>query len=490
MKLLKASSVFLMLGMSLWSCTPKNNGEKTALADVQSVSNEKNSLIKEVAATPPMGWNSFDAYDCRINEKEYLETVDFMAENLLDAGWEYAVIDYVWFNHEPGNWNNPKRRFGHPDVRLDKDGVPIDKLVMDEYGRLLPSEERFPSAKNGVGFKKLAEYVHSKGMKFGIHIMRGIPREAYYNELPIKGTKYTAKDIGEPWDTCPWQNNMFGVDPTKPGAQEYYNSIFELYAEWGVDFIKADDMMVPPYHKGEIEMMRKAIDNSGRPMVLSLSCGEAPLSRANHLAENANMWRISADFWDKWSSLEHNFELLEEWSSHIQPHHWPDGDMLPIGHLSMNGRPHGPDRMSQFTKPEHYTLLTLWSIVRSPLMMGGDLMTTEQWVIDMLKNKDVYYINQHSTDNRQVYRKENAACWIAKDEKSEDRFVALFNLKDKTSKVNFDAEYEYMRELYNVTDIWTGESVGQVEGTLEVTIPAHGARLFRFSEVSKDLANK
>ena len=232
-----------------------------------------------VAPRPPMGWNSFDAYDCRINEKEFRDVVDFMDIHLKKYGWEYAVIDYIWFNPAPGNWDNPKRRFGHPDIRLNTDGSPIDKLVMDEFGRLLPSVERFPSAAKGQGFKPLADLVHRKGMKFGIHIMRGIPRQAYYENTPIKGTKYRAKDIAEPWDNCNWCNNMFGIDPTKPGAQAYYDSIFELYAAWGVDFIKADDTMYPPYHKGEIEMMHKAIEKCGRPMVLSLSCGEAPLSQ-------------------------------------------------------------------------------------------------------------------------------------------------------------------------------------------------------------------
>ncbi|MEH0152747.1 glycoside hydrolase family 27 protein [Limibacter armeniacum] len=449
----------------------------------------KKTLVHDVAATPPMGWNSFDAYDCRINEEEFKATVDFMADNLLEYGWNYAVVDYVWFNHAPGNWDNPDRRFGHPDVRLDENGIPIDKLEMDEYGRLLPSVKRFPSAVEGKGFKQLADYVHGRGMKFGIHIMRGISRQAYYENLPIKGTEFTAQDISEPWDTCPWQNNMFGVDPTKPGAQEYYNALFELYAEWGVDFIKADDMMVPPYHKGEIEMMRKAIDNSGRPMVLSLSCGEAPLSQARHLETNANMWRISADFWDNWESLEHNFELLEEWSSYIQPHHWPDADMLPIGKLSLNNRPHGPERMSQFTEAEHYTLLTLWSISRSPLMMGGDLLSSPDWVIKLLQNHEVYNVNQKSVDNRQVYRKNGHACWVATDPDTGDRYVALFNLRNEESLVTFETEYEYMRKKYKVRDLWEGKEVGTVENDFAVKIPSHGAKLYRFSAVN-DVASR
>ena len=438
----------------------------------------------KVAPTPPMGWNSFDAYDCRINEKEFKQTVDFMAENLLEFGWEYAVIDYVWFNDEPGNWNNPNKRFGHPNIRLDKNGLPLDTLVMDNYGRLLPSVKRFPSAANGKGFKAIADYVHAKGMKFGIHIMRGIPREAYYNNLPIKGTKYIAKDIAEPFDTCEWQNNLFGVDASKPGAQEYYNSIFELYAAWGVDFIKADDMMFHPYHKGEIEMIQKAIQNCGRPMVLSLSCGEAPLGRAEHLKENATMWRVSADFWDKWKDLNHSFDLLNAWSSHIGPDSWPDADMIPFGHISLNNRPHGPERMSLFTPEEHKTLMTLFSIARSPLIIGADLLSTPKETIDTyFRNAEVLAVNQNSTDNRQVFKNDKYAIWTATDPKSGDRYIAMFNLSDKPSKVRFDLEDESLRGNFKVRDLWNKKEIGTVNGKLEIDLGIHDAALFRFTSV-------
>jgi alpha-galactosidase len=447
------------------------------------ISKKPMALNRAIANTPPMGWNSFDAYDCRINEQEFKSTVDFMHNKLLKFGWEYAVIDYCWFNDEPGKYSNMpgSRRFGHPNIRLNADGSPLDTLVMDEYGRLLPSIVRFPSAKNGKGFKAIADYVHSKGMKFGIHIMRGIPREAYYNNLPIKGTKYTAKDIAEPWDTCGWQNNLFGVDASKPGAQEYYNSLFELYAAWEVDFIKADDMMYPPYHKGEIEMISKALANCGRPMILSLSCGEAPLSQAEHVSEFSHMWRISADFWDKWESLKHNFDLMNAWSPFIKQGKWPDADMLPIGRLSLNNRPHGPERMSNFTVPEHYTLMTLWSIAKSPLMIGADLLRDTEGIMPFLTNADVLHVNQHSADNRQVFKNENYAIWIATEPGTGNRYAALFNLADKDRKVTFDLELENLRGKFKLKDLWSGADKGLVEGKLESTIPPHGAALFKLT---------
>ena len=468
----------IVCSIALLSCGSKEKKDTPTVK--QEVVKEKTVL----AATPPMGWNSCDAYDCRINESEFKATVDYMAENLLQYGWEYAVIDYIWWHPEPGNWDTPRRK-GHPDIRYKEDGSPLfpEETTIDEYGRLLPSIERFPSAANGKGFRPIADYVHSKGMKFGIHIMRGIHRVAAYNATPIMGSKATAKDIAEPFDTCGWCNHMFGVDASKEGAQEYYNSLFNLYAEWGVDFIKADDTMFPPYHKEEIEMMRKAIDQCGRPMVLSLSCGEAPVSRGKHLKENANMWRISGDFWDNWESLKHNFDLLNAWSPFIGEGHWPDADMLPIGKISLQDRPHGSERMSNFTMPEHYTLMSLWSIAKSPLMMGGDLLTTPESTMKFLKNEEILYVNQHSVDNRQVIKNDGQGVWIATDPKNGDKFIGLFNLSEKAKEVKFTLEAEGLRGKFNVRDLWDNKDLGTISTTLRANIDSHGGRIFRLTKV-------
>jgi hypothetical protein len=407
-----------------------------------------------------------------------------MAAYLLPFGWNYAVIDYIWWHPEPGNWDTPRRK-GHPNIRYRSPGEPLEPEFtrMDEFGRLIPAVERFPSARDGKGFKPIADYVHSKGMKFGIHIMRGVHRYAVFQEKPVKGTAYTMKDIAEPWDTCGWCNHMWGVDPSKPGAQEYYNSLFELYAEWGVDFIKADDTMFPPYHKGEIEMIRKAIDQCGRPMVLSLSCGEAPPGMAAHLKANANMWRISADFWDEWESLEHSFDLLNTWSSHVQPNTWPDADMLPIGKLSLDDRPHGPERMTKFTVPEQYTLLTLWCVARSPLMIGADLLSMDEQTLSLLTNKEVLNVNQSSTDNRQVVQRNGSCVWIATDPDTGDRYIALFNLSNKEAEIAFDLELEHLRGTYQVRDLWAKSDLGQIEQMLSAKLPPHGAGLFRLKKL-------
>jgi alpha-galactosidase len=334
--------------------------------------------------------------------------------------------------------------------------------------------------------------VHDRGLKFGIHIMRGIHRAAVYYNTPIKGTSYTAGQIGEPWDTCDWCNHMFGVDPTQPGAQEYYNSLFELYAEWGVDYIKADDVLRPVYHRGETELIRNAIEHCGRPMVLSLSPGEAPLSDARHLSKNAHMWRISADLWDEWEDIEHNFELLEEWSSWTGPGNWPDADMIPVGRISLDGRPHGPERMTMLTWNEQGTLMSLWCMARSPLMIGADLVTLPDSTLELLSNDEVLYVNQRSIQNRQVLRldwrkvrhgdRKYYAVWTAEDPENGDRFVGLFNLLDEESEVCFDLEWEMLRGKYLARDLWQKKDIGTVEGKLCTPLGAHGAAIYRLSK--------
>ena len=182
----------------------------------------------KLAMTPPMGWNSWDCFGLDVNEAEIKENAKYMATHLKEYGWEYIVVDLGWYAPEVTTTNYKKKN------------IP---MITDEFGRLIPVEERFPSSAGGKGFKPLADYIHSLGLKFGIHIMRGIARQAYFQKSKIMGSKATAYDIAEPFDTCNWCNNMYGVDASKEGAQEYYNSIFKLYAEWGVDFIKADDTM-------------------------------------------------------------------------------------------------------------------------------------------------------------------------------------------------------------------------------------------------------
>jgi hypothetical protein len=357
-----------------------------------------------------MGWNSWDAFGTTVTEAQVKAQADFMAEHLLPHGWRILTVDIQWY--EPG-------ASGHT-YRADA------PLVMDEWGRLLPAPNRFPSAAGGAGFEPLAAYVHAKGLQFGIHLMRGIPRLAVAQNLPVKGAAARAADIASRSSVCPWNPDMYGVDVDKPGAQAYYDSVFELVASWGVDFVKVDDISRPYHdHEREIEAIRHAIDRTRRPIVLSLSPGETALTAAEHVKRHANMWRISDDFWDTWPALREQFGRLARWNPHRGPGHWPDADMLPLGVLDL-GR-----RSTHFTADEQRTLLTLWSIARSPLIHGGDMTKTDAATLALLTNDEVIAVDQHSEGNRPLFEREGMVAWTADAPASADRYLALFNTRDR-----------------------------------------------------------
>jgi alpha-galactosidase len=366
------------------------------------------------APTPPMGWNSWDCFGSTVTEQEVIANADYMADHLKTFGWQYIVIDIRWFveNDKAHGYN-------------EKDPV----ICLDEYGRLVPAVNRFPSSAGGKGFKPLAEYIHNLGLKFGIHIMRGIPRLAVEKNTPVFGTKWTARDIYSTKNISAWLRDMYTVDAGKPGAQEYYNSLFKLYASWGVDFIKIDDIAWP-YHKDEIELVRKAIDQCGRPIVLSLSPGPTPLEDAPHVSTHANMWRIVGDFWDNWQQLDEHFPLFEKWIPYSSPGHWPDGDMLPLGRIGIRAE-QGDPRMADFTEDEQTTLMSLFAVCRSPLMFGGNLPDNDQFTLSLITNDEALSVLQRSRNNRLLFDNGEQIAWTADDSGSNDKYVALFYVDRK-----------------------------------------------------------
>ena len=360
------------------------------------------------APAPPLGWNSWDIFGTTVTEQQIKEQADAMAEHLLPSGYQYLTVDIQWYEPES------KRHFYNPNA----------ELTMDAYGRLTPGLKKFPSAAGGKGFKPLADDVHSKGLKLGIHIMRGIPRQAVEKNLPVPGTNVRAADIALTGSTCPWNPDMYGVDATREEGRAYYRSIIEMYAEWGVDYIKVDDISRPydVVQKAEIDAIREAIDLTGRPIVLSLSPGATPLSAGEHVMRNANLWRITDDFWDRWELLYAMFERLDAWTLYRGPGHYPDADMLPIGVIDF-GRP------TKFTPDEHYTLMSLWAIARSPLIFGGDMTQLDPFTKEMLTNPNMLKVNRESTNNRQISRDRDLIVWAADIPGSPDKYVALFNAR-------------------------------------------------------------
>jgi len=429
----------------------------------------------EFAATPPMGWNSYDYYDTTVTEQDVKANADYMAAHLKEHGWEYIVVDIEWYAHNAGS------------RREEWQYIPFEEVEMDEYSRLLPDTARFPSAAGGKGFAPLAGYVHSLGLKFGIHIMRGIPRNAAHRHTKIYGTDVTADRIANPYSISRWNPDMYGVDASKKGAQEYYDSIFALYAEWGVDYVKCDDIcntnMYPdnPYSaREEVEMLHKAIMKTERPIVLSLSPGPALIEEAWHYETYANMWRITDDFWDKWELLLNMFERCELWQKHVDKGCFPDCDMLPLGWL---GKGFGHEWYTNFTKEEQVTMMTLWCIFRSPLMLGCELTKLDEWTTGLLTNDKVLRLLKKSCGARQVERDAVHAVWFSKDAEEENVFyLAMFNFADETKEIAAELKELGLERGILGEELWTGQAAVQTGGKVCAEIPAHGAVLYRLEQ--------
>ena len=411
-----------------------------------------------------MGWNSWDCYGAAVTEDIVRKNAEFMAKNLKQYGWEYVVVDI--------QWSAPNARSHEYD--------PFTELCMDEYSRLIPAENRFPSSAGGKGFAPLAEYVHSLGLKFGIHIMRGIPRQAVHRNTKIKGTDKTAREIAKTASICAWNTDMYGVDPEKEGARAYYDSIFELYASWGVDFIKCDDIARElPHEEAELVMLSESLRSCGRDMVLSLSPGAALLEKAELYKQVSDMWRITDDFWDKWELLYAMFERAEKWCTHSGAGHWPDADMLPIGPILQD---YDAANRTKFTENEQITMLTLWSIFRSPLMIGGEMTGFDGFTMSLLTNEEILKMHKNARHSHQVWRREingsEYILWTAANAEGGGYF-ALFNAGEKNGTVKLDLADLEAADKLDCTELWSGEKA-VFDGFAEISVPSHGVKAFRF----------
>ena len=420
----------------------------------------------EIAETPPMGWNSYDCFSYAVNETEVQSNADFMVKNLKKLGWEYVVIDYVW--------SCPRLA---PDFALNQDKDLKPRLNMDENGRLLPDLARFPSSSGGKGFGPLAESLHKKGLKFGIHLMRGIPRQAVVEKSPILGSSFTAADAYTNQQPCGWLNHMWGLDMSKPASQAYLDSIFKLYAQWGVDFVKVDDLS-NPYSSAEVEGYRLAIQHCGRPIVLSLSPGPTPLGQGNHVTQYANMWRLLGDLWDTWDQLDGAFRPIAEWTPYRGAGHWPDPDMLPLGRLRKYGPSTGPANTdSRLTKEEARTMMTLWAVSKSPLMFGGNLPDTDPYTLSLITNPEVLNVNQHSSGNHPLSNGLRPM-WAADTKDPRLKILAVFNRSDKPATIAVRLSDLGVRAC-NVRDIWQRKDLGPANEILTAKVAAHGAMMYQ-----------
>ncbi len=454
------------------------------------------------AQTPPMGWNSWDCYGAGVWQTDVLANADYMAINLKPHGWNLITVDIQWY--EP---------LAHT-TEYRKDAI----LETDTNGRLLPAPNRFPLTAATHSFKPLADYLHARGLKFGLHLMRGIPRQAVDRDnAPILGTGYHAADIADKKHICFWNGDMYGVDMSKPGAQAYYDSVFAQMAAWDLDFVKVDDLAG---HEAEIEAVRRAIDKCGRPIVFSISPGGSSVAHGEFVSTNANMWRISGDFWDSWGALYSQFSRMNNWTPFRAAGHWPDADMIPFG----NVRAWTADGWTHFTPDEHYTLMSLWCIGRSPLILGGNLPKNDDFTVSLLTNDEVIAVNQNSINNKQLFNTNHHVGWVADVPGSKDKYVAVFNLSPApppgrsrrgnpvemadqssgastvtpTNAVDLAAAAVAAKlpvsipvsladigitSPVKVRDLWTHKNLGTFTGTFAPVINSHGAGLYRVTPV-------
>ena len=422
------------------------------------------------AQTPPMGWNSYDYYDTTVNESQIKANADYMAKHLKEYGWEYIIIDIQWYAHNAGSM---RKKFQY---------IPFSELEIDEYSRLQPDPKRFPSSINGAGFAPLAKYIHSLGLKFGIHIMRGIPRTAAHNHTKIKDCSVTADMIADPSSICGWNPDMYGVRNTSEG-QAYYDSLIELYASWGVDFIKCDDICntnIYPENqysaKHEIKMLAKAIQKCGRPIVLSLSPGPALIDKAWHYEKYANMWRITDDFWDNWTLLKDMFYRCELWQNHVSEGCYPDCDMLPLGYL---GKGFGEERVTNFTKDEQQTMMTLWCLFGSPLMLGAEMTKLDDFTLSLLTNKKVLAMLTPDCKPKQISLDDTKAIWFASNNKTNKKYVALFNLSDEIANISVNLEeLDILKTEVTLTDLWTNNSSKNINKIISKELAPHASAVY------------
>ena len=412
---------------------------------------------KCAAPRPPMGWNSYDYYDTAVTEADIRKNARILAERLRAYGWEYVVVDIQWYAHRPDR------------MREKYQYIPFNTLHMDGYSRLIPDPERFPSAAGGGGFKPLADYVHELGLKFGIHIMRGIPRIAAQEHRPVLGTEQTADEIADPADVCRWNPDMYGVRDTEAG-QAYYDSLVALYASWGVDFIKCDDICntdnwAEPSDRAragrhEMRMLRRAIDRCGRPIVLSLSPGPALLDMADEYARCANMWRITDDMWDRWEHVRNMFDRCRLWQGLGRAGAYPDCDMLPLGVIGGKFREERPTRL---TRDEQRTVMTLWCVFGSPLMLGAELTKLDGWTLSLLTNRELLALLEPANARRELSHAGERVVWEVTTPAG-SRFLAVFNLSDKPMEPGLD--------LSGAVELWTGGEAGPL-------LPPHGCGLYK-----------
>ncbi len=462
--------------------------EQPGLKEQDGTPKKKGFRISDLAPTPPLGWNSFDSYGVYLHHDATMKNMEAMAEKLKPHGYEYFVID--------GGWYGEFKLVEGTMYPLEKHAKEVN---LNEFGIYQPSKVYFSQ-----GFEPIVQKGHSIGLKMGIHVMRGVPREAVKQKLPIKGTQYTCADIADQTRTCAWNDQNYGIDVTKPGAQEYYNSVFKQIADWEFDFVKVDDLTPYP---DEILMIARAIENSGRAMVYSLSPGNGISLTHLPYYHRANMMRITRDIWDRRKDLDKAFIAWKMFQGRAYPGFWPDMDMIPFGNLQLmspemydNGEKNpnlsgeGFTRRCRLTPPQMRTFITMRALSASPLMMGGDLVTLDEFSHTLITHPEILACNQNGVNGVNVYDKDGIEVWVTNKKKVKgEGWIGVFNRNKEGREVSLSRtdlgliefvtgyKQQALQRPVEITDIWKDERFVFSEDTRSFVLETDDVAFLTFS---------
>jgi len=362
------------------------------------------SLDNKLARTPPMGWNSWNHFGCDVSAQLIKETADALAKSgMRDAGYQYLVIDDCW------------------------------QVARDGAGRLVADSVRFPG-----GMKPLAEYVHSRGLKFGL---------------------YT--DAGR--QTCQRRPGTYGSEEIDA----------RTFAEWGVDYVKEDwcnsEGLDGPTQYAKF---RDALAKAGRPIVFSI-CEWGSNRPWEWGPRTGNLWRTTGDIGDRWASMIALLDLNAQYALAAGPGAWNDPDMLEVGNGGM-------------TDDEYRAHFSLWAVMAAPLMAGNDVRTMPAATRDILLNKEVVAVDQDSLGVQGMLVQEPAPdlqVW-SKPLSDGSRAVVLFNRSTLQTVITASWRALGIRGPARVRDLWTHADLGTFPARFMAPVPAHGVVMVRITPVT------
>jgi alpha-galactosidase len=363
---------------------------------------------KPLAATPPMGWNSWNKFGCNVSEDMIRQMADAMVNSgMKDAGYQYIVIDDCW------------------------------QVERDSRGNIVPDAKRFPS-----GIKTLADYVHSRGLKFGIY-----------------------SDAGSM--TCAKRPGSLG--------HEYQDAL--QYAAWNVDYLKYDWCNTSTQDAlAAYALIRNALNATGRPIVLSICEWGTAKPWLWGKSVGGNLWRTTGDITDKWEAQEkyslgmlNILDLQNGLESYAGPGHWNDPDMLEVGNGGM-------------TTEEYRAHFSLWSVLAAPLIAGNDLRDMKPEIHDILTNKEVIAVNQDplGSEGRRVLKDGDQEVW-SKQMQDGSRTVVLLNRAVTEKAIGFSWEnLGYPSHLSaGVRDLWQAKDLGRFKEKFSAAVAPHSVVMVR-----------